>query len=414
MGGSAFASLGLATPRMSPDTYLTLKKRYHDILATLYAHVTTPAEAPEKTSYGDIDFLVAEPLPLQKQKLDTVSRAKHGAAGDIVTAAFGAEYTISIGATRSYAVRIDETSGGNCGSDGKIYAQVDVHFCPSVENMRWMAFKHGYGDMWSILGMLARAKGLLADEVGLHLLIPEIEKRNKEVAKVELTRDVGETLAFFGLDEGVYCQGFDGMEGLFAFMRGCRFFEGRYFRRREWSTARDRKKVRKREMIRLWLEYVGVSVEQNDGDGEEVEAEYVNGVDEEEETVTREQVLEEALEKFGKSAVYEEKLRSWRRNEQIDKVVRRVVGELVKSGAGTKSARSKAAELRKQLQGGEMDEVLEMAEEQMQRFVDGQVEEFRKSRRSRRCVDASDVVLKNNGVDIDTDEAVEQMQQISL
>ncbi|KAJ6261063.1 hypothetical protein Dda_3728 [Drechslerella dactyloides] len=403
MGGSAFASLGLATPRMPPETYFALKKRHHDILRRLYAHVTTPPEAPEKTTYGDIDFLVAEPLPLHELASDelpicasTAPKPRRSLATtvDRVKVAFGAEYSISVGVTRSYAVPID---GDKKNAADKVYAQIDVHICPSAENMHWMAFKHGYGDMWSILGMMSRAKGLIADEVGLKLRVSEIEARNKEASKVELTRDVRETLAFFGLDWGIYSAGFADLESVFWFICGSRFFEDKYFKRRKFSTARDRRKIKKREMIRRWLEFLGMVIpDDDDGDdeGEEISDLKGNGGEygdeeeederEQEEKVTREQVLEEALDTFGKRSVYEEKLGIWRKNEKIDIVIRRVVAALVKSGVGAKSSRTKASQLRKQLQGGEMDEVLDVAEEGMQRFVDRQVEDFRKTYRSRR------------------------------
>ncbi|EWC46750.1 hypothetical protein DRE_03995 [Drechslerella stenobrocha 248] len=369
MGGNAFASLGLATPRMKPETYFEVKRRHHDILARVYAHVVTPPEAPGKTTYGDVDFLVASPLPTTTTTATT--------AADRVKAAFGAEHTIPNASVRSYAVPMpaELLHSVDTGESGKVYAQIDVHECASVTSAEWMAFKHGYGDFWSILGRIARAKGLVADERGLKLVIAEIEGKNKEAAKVELTRDVGETLRFFGLDEAVYAAGFGDLEAVFGYITSSRFYEQRYFRRR-WARGKDLKKVKKREMLRLFLEYVGVEAgvegDEDGGDGEEEKED--NEEEEEEERVTREQVLEEALERFGKRAEYEDRLQSWRRAERTDAVVRAVVGAAVRSGRVSKrAAKVEASEVRRRLAAGEMAEVFEVPADDLARLIDGLV-----------------------------------------
>jgi len=63
MGGRAF-SAGLhptAFPRIPPAVYRSLKRRLFPKLLELYTYVGVPHEAPEKLSYGDLDFLVAVP-----------------------------------------------------------------------------------------------------------------------------------------------------------------------------------------------------------------------------------------------------------------------------------------------------------------------------------------------------------------
>lgn len=64
MGGKAFTSglEPLLTPRMPPEMYHLVKKHIHSILSKHFEHVGTPIEAPGKTDYGDLDFLVANPI----------------------------------------------------------------------------------------------------------------------------------------------------------------------------------------------------------------------------------------------------------------------------------------------------------------------------------------------------------------
>ncbi|KAK6536812.1 hypothetical protein TWF281_001023 [Arthrobotrys megalospora] len=226
MGGSAFSNKGIITPRMSPATYNRLKSKYYDILTTLYGHVTTPPEAPGKTSYGDLDYLVAGPIP----KIKAGGEGENGGISHATTmadvkVAFGAEYMTAVaGATTSFAVLVEPDQDGDGKVEDKVYAQVDVHVCTSAETMWWISFKHSYGDLWSILGMMGRAKGLVADEKCLNVRIKEIEDHNRELAKVELTRSVSETLEFFGLDVERFEMGFENVEEIYEFAVQSRFF----------------------------------------------------------------------------------------------------------------------------------------------------------------------------------------------
>lgn len=314
-----------------------------------------------------------------------------------VKIAFGAEYMTAIaGTTASFAVALQpEQNGGNPEEEEseKTYAQVDVHICPSPENMWWVSFKHSYGDLWSILGMMGRAKGLVADENCLNVRVKEIEDHNRELAKVELTRSVNETLEFFGLDTGKFEKGFGSIKEVYEFLIECRFFEERYFREKKFANASDRSKVGKREMMKGWFGFLGVDVsligkvesgEKEEGDAK-IEGEGAkeeggakeSGSETPEGRLAREQVLEEALERFGKRAAYEEKVKAWRRNLRIETVARGVAKKLIEDGHnGPKSARTKSSRLRKQINEGEMDEIFDMTEEQIQVFIQDRVNEI--------------------------------------
>ncbi|EPS36408.1 hypothetical protein H072_10072 [Dactylellina haptotyla CBS 200.50] len=422
MGGSAFKTQDLFLPRLKPQTYHRLKAHHHSTLAKLYAHVTTPPEAPGKPSYGDIDFLVAEPLPHVVQNSRRAAAASGRSAGvsgklmdkatvDLIKAALGAEYARPPETTTSYAVPLGEgdtytSEAEDVGTDDnvsaesrKAYAQIDVHVCPSVENMHWVAFKHSYGDMWSLLGMIGRTRGLVADEERLCVKVAEIEPRNKELSKIELTRDVGETLRFFGLDCGVYENGFENLNAVYGYVTTSRFYSEMYFRRKAYMNSRDKKKLRKRDMMSGFFEYLGFTVEPEDG--EQVwETEDIEGSegpksmsrrvstsslgDEEKERerelerMKREEVLQEALEKFGKRNVYDEKVRLWRRDCRIEEIQKGVAEGLVAGEhCSINSARRRAKKIRKEIQSGELEDanVFDMTESEVKVFIEKRVKE---------------------------------------
>lgn len=398
MGGLAFSAHSLPTPRIPPDTYFQLKQKYHDILTKLFVHVTTPPEAPAKTSYGDIDYLVAEPItPIPQELLDlipekpsngktpTQARRTPGPMPlshlQVLKAAFKSDITIDNADTTSFAAPREDENGET------IYAQIDVHVCSSAEQMHWIAFKHAYGDMWSILGMIARAKHLLADEQCLNVMIPEIEPHDKKKSKVELTRDVGEVLDFFGLDRGWYEKGFKDLEECFGFITSCRFYDEKYYTERRWSRAADRKKLRKREMMEKFFKHVGGLLDEEeygvDDDGiggqsaEELKVQEQKSEESEEVRVSRRQVIEEALDRFGKREVYEEKVTDWRRAQRIQDIVSSVVQRLVEAEVcSIKSARRRASGLRKLLTEGLLDRVFDMDELEIEKFVCEEVDKI--------------------------------------
>ncbi|KAK6539667.1 hypothetical protein TWF694_009872 [Orbilia ellipsospora] len=420
MGGSAFAKHGLTMLRLSPRAYTRLKAHHRNLLSTLYAHVTTPPEAPGKTSHGDIDFLVADPLPsLFNPDAKQSVRSNVNGAGhtgklmdrrtvEIIKSTFGADFTTVPETTTSYAVPLTDEDVGDTetnttqhtnGKKEKPYVQIDVHVCPSAENMHWMAFKHSYGDMWSLLGMMARAKGLVADEERLSVRVEEIEGRNRELAKVELTRDVGETLRFFGLDEEVYHRGFKDLNEVYKYVEGCRFYSRVYFRKKAYRNCRDNKKLGKRDMMKGFFGYLGLPVEAEDvgEENEELEDEGESEDEDEEEEVVeteeetglmvkrmrpklrREMVLEEALEKFGKRKEYEEKVRLWRRDVKIEAVGKIFTDALFEGEhCSLNSARNRGGKLRKEIRKGEHEEVFEMDERELKAFVERQIERYLK------------------------------------
>ncbi|KAI4121217.1 MAG: hypothetical protein LQ347_006926, partial [Umbilicaria vellea] len=193
MGGKAFSHLKppLYTPRLPPALYLALRTRYLAHLSAFYSQVGTPLEAPEKPSYGDIDILVAQPvLPLPPTPLAT-SLAAH------------ASLTTPGSVTTSYAVPHPERPDA--------YVQLDVHVC-EADTFAFELFHHGHGDLWNILGSSIRAFGLTANNVGLHVRIPEIEMLDRKQSLLHLTGDPDAVLDFLRLDRGARWRPFGSVE----------------------------------------------------------------------------------------------------------------------------------------------------------------------------------------------------------
>lgn len=158
-----------------------------------------------------------------------------------------------------------------------------------------------------MLGTAIRPFGLTATDKGLHLRVAEIEHVDRKRSLVFLTADPTRTLRFLGLDPELYGCGFASEELLFAFLVGSRFMRRGPFARAQLK-ANDRKRMRERALYRRFVEdwlptWRGDCAV--DGKGEE-------GEGGREEELTREQVLDEALDTFGKRVEYEARLESWR------------------------------------------------------------------------------------------------------
>lgn len=154
MGGNAFDKLNLgdnAFPRMPPDTYQTRKRDIHEKLCTLFGLVGTPIERPNKSDYGDIDFVVCEP------RLENVTL-------DLVKATINAQHMVE-------SLTTDRLGTSNFAlpstTDVQGYYQVDVNICIDRDEWNRVMFFHSYGDFGMILGLMSKAYGLSVGTKGL-------------------------------------------------------------------------------------------------------------------------------------------------------------------------------------------------------------------------------------------------------
>lgn len=284
MGGNAFTTGPdpLSTPRMPKELYLRLQDHYQRLLRRLYRKVASPIDAPAKTSYGDIDILVAEPLG----ELPT---------REALSALLQAERTFPdhSSPTTSFAVPYPELAND--------HVQIDVHLC--LENtFEWQMFHHSHGDLWNLLGTTIRPFGLTANDKGMHLRIAEIEPSDKKKSLLFLTKEPQDVLAFLGLDQIQYEAAFDSIEALYQYVTTCRFFNPASYRR-DGLKANDRKRMAQRAVYRAFLD-------------EWVPMHYKAEFGKHLALPTREAVAEEALNGFGRVAEHETKLEHWRKESK--------------------------------------------------------------------------------------------------
>ena len=281
MGGSAFADIKTSsgdlvqTPRMPHDVYVKASQTCQARLETLFNRVVIPREAPGKLDHGDIDFLVEGPKPTT-------------AEGDIwvrIKDALGAELFLDRGSGYSFAIAHPEISN--------TYVQVDIEISPGndtsagAELFEWTRFMKSDSDLLQVLGVSHRAMGLICNDRGLHVRIPEIEPYNKKKALIYLTRDPDVAMSFYGLDTQQYHAGFATETALFDWVTGSRFFSATVFAVRT-DKSNDRQRYAKRPMYRRFVdEYMPAHQEKG------VPSPWM-----------RELVLREALETFGKHDEY--------------------------------------------------------------------------------------------------------------
>ena len=134
MGGRAFTSSSsanspLLTPRMPPDIYFRLRDHYLQLLSSLYTQIATPIEAPEKTSYGDIDILVSQPKCIPTS-----------ASAEDLARVLGAEriFVNSGSPLTSFALPYPNLPNN--------YVQLDLHLSPP-ETFRWQLCHQSHGDL---------------------------------------------------------------------------------------------------------------------------------------------------------------------------------------------------------------------------------------------------------------------------
>ena len=278
MGGKAFSHgpNPLSTPRIPKAIYTLLRDEYINLLSTLYGNVASPLDAPGKDSYGDIDVLVSSPLrPITPQTLAQALNAK-------------ATVTIPGSPTTSFAVPYPGMED-DC-------VQVDVHECPAA-TFQWELFSASHGDLWNIIGTSIRAFGLTANNVGLYLRIPEIEDFNRKKSMVFLTSSPDSVLDFLGLDAESYWKPFATVKELYLYAARMRLFKReRYVR--EILKANDRKRMAQRPLYRQFVDEWLPKRADLGSAGREC-------------TATRQSVMDEVLERYGKRKEYEEVLQIW-------------------------------------------------------------------------------------------------------
>ncbi|KAL8637420.1 MAG: hypothetical protein Q9228_005308 [Teloschistes exilis] len=266
---------------MPPAVYRAVREQCLEQVASFFQRAACPIEAPEKTNFGDIDLIVSEPkiMPLP---VDSLARA------------LNAERTIQSQPTYCFAVPYPGREGN--------YVQVDVHVCES-KFFDWEIFHQSHGDLWNLLGSSIRPFGLTANNTGLHVRIPEIENFNRKKSLIFLTAESHTVLDFLHLDRAILSRSFDAVESMFEFAWSNRFFRPKAYIRPDLK-ANDRKRLAQRELYRRFVDdYVP---------SRNVRAQQIDDVVE----LTRQEVLDEALETFNKRSEYRARLQAWREERE--------------------------------------------------------------------------------------------------
>lgn len=108
-----------------------------------------------------------------------------------------------------------------------------------------------------MLGQTIRPFGLTADEVGLYIRIPEIEKQDKRKSRVLLTSDPTKVMSFLGLSQrnSETDKPFKSVNDLFEYAASCKWFMlWPKDQEADEEKARDRARVDKRPIFKRWAD----------------------------------------------------------------------------------------------------------------------------------------------------------------
>ncbi|KAL8873077.1 MAG: hypothetical protein Q9174_001398 [Haloplaca sp. 1 TL-2023] len=246
-------------------------------VSAFFQKVASPVEAPEKTSFGDIDLIVAGP----KSMLFSIEN---------LATALDAKQTIRSKPSYYFAIPYPELEDR--------FIQLDIHVCNPAD-FEWEVFHQSHGDFWNILGSSIRPFGLTANDKGLHLRIPEVEELDRKKSQVFLTADPGTVLDLLHLDKSKYSQGFHTVAEMFDYARSNRFFRPEAYVR-HGLKSNDRKRMKQRDLYRQFVEdFVPQRlIETSEEDSGPA--------------LTRQGLLEEVLDRFEKRSEFETRLMVWR------------------------------------------------------------------------------------------------------
>jgi hypothetical protein len=308
------------------DIFSTVLAKTEGVLREHYAHVESPIEAPGKSTYGDVDILITGAF---SKEFDPV-KTRWNEVADKLMDVLGAK--ASLRHSGMPIVNLAVPWPGEYEGEDK-YVQIDVHHVHSLERFKWELFHHSHGDMWNIIGSTIRRFGLTVNDRGLYLRIPEIELFDRKKSLVFLTESPSEVLKFVGLDEDTWWKQFDSQESMFEYAASCRLFWVREKNEEEAEfdvlgdianggqeggeagkkklKHNDRQRMSKRPIFNDWISdfiprcrEAGKFTEQR---------------------ATREQIRDEAFEKFGVKKEYDERLTAWKLAKHEDELWREVI-----------------------------------------------------------------------------------------
>ncbi|KAH7122402.1 hypothetical protein B0J11DRAFT_416739, partial [Dendryphion nanum] len=220
MGGHAWPRLN--TPRMSEDLYLKTRNQSFRILSRVFAHIAVPTEMPAKEDYGDIDFLVAEPLTSSSTNFDFnhhVCLLKKRFKKAYCRVGFHAKDIIFLAIPAP-------------GRENDFYIQIDIKICRKPEFFAWEHFRHNYASAAKILGSMAKPLGLTIDDDGLWIRVDGLDKVDLGRSMVWLSKEPRDFLRIAGLDQKILKKEFKTKQELFEHLASTWLFHPGHFAER--------------------------------------------------------------------------------------------------------------------------------------------------------------------------------------
>ncbi|KAM0343424.1 hypothetical protein ACHAPU_008605 [Fusarium lateritium] len=204
----------------------------------------------------------------------------------------------------------------------RLHIQVDVTFCFEVRQAKYMRFFQSHGDIWQMLGSTIRPFGLTVDNVGLWIRIPEIERINRNHAKIWLTSQPNIILKFLDVAVPQYWRPFLSIQEMFHYVAKCPMFSVPADENEERAdmTSNDRSRMANRPVYRKWIEEFKPSCREQGVHTESL--------------LTRESVKEKAFVEFKIESEYLERLRGFIHQEQ-KKTIRKAIKAADPIGDGT-------------------------------------------------------------------------------
>ncbi|KAF7931214.1 hypothetical protein BELL_0050g00030 [Botrytis elliptica] len=360
MGGHAFSSQVplIKTPRMTQEVYDEALKLNQAILRKFYSKVESAIEGPGKTTYGDVDILVALPLEGAFSSEDRV--------GDELKKALNAKALVQEkgNPTINFAVPWPEHTitgdGKNVTESTDVslasrYVQVDVHICKSEHEFDWELFHSAHGDLWNIIGTTIRGFGLTINNRAFFIRIPEIELADRKKSMVFLTDNPAEILDFLGLNQEKWWKRFSTQQEMFEYAATCRMFwvrdvaedeaegdaTGSIAERGQEGGVEGKKKLKhndrqrlvKRPIFRAWVdEFIPMCREAGKYSDTKI---------------TREQIRDEVFKKFGVKEEYETRRHDWNLARHLVEVMNDGIKANIPVDGGDNQTRSAATKVLK-------------------------------------------------------------------
>ncbi|PQE28190.1 hypothetical protein CJF32_00011060 [Rutstroemia sp. NJR-2017a WRK4] len=327
MGGQAFAA-HFPTPRMSLAIYKHVLTQTQTILRNYYTNVSSAIEGPGKTTYGDVDVLVAGPLPhafppgtpvAEKLKQALHAKACIQDKGN-PTMNFAVPWPRDVASIEHESEEKAQISDENDTWEN------------NTQELNWELFHSAHGDLWNILGTTIRPYGLTVNNHGLYIRIQEIEIVERKKSMVFLTDEPSRVLDFLGLDEEKWWRPFGSQEEMFEYAGTCRMVwvkeevdvvEGEGEEKEEKGEEKEKKKLKhndrrrlaQRPIFKAWFEdFVPRCLKEGKYDIPRT---------------TREQILTDAFEKFGIEEEYNTKLKEWSYTRHIDELTRDAIKKTI-------------------------------------------------------------------------------------